>query len=121
MIVTAINVPILSLITAFTGKFITIKNVLVLHRLILAALVVSTKYNEDIIYKNSHYAKVGGVSLEELNLLEHYFLENIDYNIYINPEEYKLCSKYLYDSVKLLMKDEEIVSPSKKSLQKLGR
>ncbi len=56
--------------------------------------------------------------MEELNLLEHYFLENIDYNIYINPEEYKLCSKYLYDSVKLLMKDEEIVSNNKNKIKR---
>ncbi len=73
----------------------------------MAALIVATKFNEDLIYKNSHYAKVGGVSLEELNLLEHYFLETISYNIYIDPEQYALCSDYLLESIKSNLDEQE--------------
>ena len=39
------------------------------HRLILAANVVSAKYLDDFFYKNSFYANVGGVPLILLNSL----------------------------------------------------
>ena len=41
-----------------------------IHRLLLAASVISAKYQEDFFYKNSYYASVGGVNLALLNSLE---------------------------------------------------
>ena len=38
-----------------------------IHRLLLASNVVSVKYLDDLFYKNSFYASVGGVSLKVLN------------------------------------------------------
>ena len=47
------------------------------HRLILASILVSIKYNEDNFCGNSYYAKVGGVTLQELNFFEVNFLESL--------------------------------------------
>jgi len=42
-------------------------------------MVLAIKYNDDKFYKNTFYAKVGGISNEELGILEKNFLEMIDY------------------------------------------
>ena len=48
--------------------------------------MTSIKFLEDKYYKNEYYAKVGGVSLKELNCLEVEFLYLIDFNLFINEE-----------------------------------
>ena len=44
------------------------------HRLLLSALVLAAKFYDDIYYSNQHYAKVGGVSHKEIDLLEYQML-----------------------------------------------
>ena len=38
-----------------------------IHKFIVTSMLVSIKYNEDDFFSNSFYAKVGGVSITELN------------------------------------------------------
>jgi hypothetical protein len=45
-----------------------------IHRLLISAVMVATKFYSDVFYTNSHYAKVGGLSVIELNQLELEFL-----------------------------------------------
>ena len=42
-----------------------------IHRLILGCLILAIKYNEDVYFNNEYYAKIGGVSLDEINSLEY--------------------------------------------------
>eukprot|EP01064_Diplonema_japonicum_P013875 TRINITY_DN2140_c0_g1_i1.p1 TRINITY_DN2140_c0_g1~~TRINITY_DN2140_c0_g1_i1.p1 ORF type:complete len:151 (+),score=31.80 TRINITY_DN2140_c0_g1_i1:56-508(+) len=58
------------------------------HRVLLSALVVSTKFQADQVYSNSYYAKIGGVSHPELNRLEATFLTNVDWAVFVSGEEY---------------------------------
>lgn len=88
-----------SQVTAFTGKSVKIN--IWKFRLILAAFVTAVKFNEDLIYRNSHYARVGGVCLEEMNFLEACFLENIGYKIYVFYEQYISCCDYLLEMYQL--------------------
>mmetsp|Transcript_25583 Transcript_25583/g.21925 ORF Transcript_25583/g.21925 Transcript_25583/m.21925 type:complete len:127 (+) Transcript_25583:72-452(+) len=37
------------------------------HRLVLTALTIAAKFHDDIYYSNAFYARVGGVSVSELN------------------------------------------------------
>jgi len=60
------------------------------HRLFLASLVITVKYNEDINYPNSHYAVAGGIHVRELNRLELTLLTALDYNLRILPETYQV-------------------------------
>ena len=46
--------------------FPTQKNI---HRLVLGAVILAIKYNDDIYADNQFYAKVGGISLKEINSL----------------------------------------------------
>eukprot|EP00927_Polykrikos_kofoidii_P061231 TRINITY_DN56095_c0_g1_i1.p1 TRINITY_DN56095_c0_g1~~TRINITY_DN56095_c0_g1_i1.p1 ORF type:complete len:197 (+),score=26.32 TRINITY_DN56095_c0_g1_i1:477-1067(+) len=60
------------------------------HRVFLAGLVVAVKFYEDRIYTNRHYAKSGGVHLMEVNRLERVLLVGIDFDLYVQPEQYGL-------------------------------
>ncbi|XBW37485.1 hypothetical protein QEN19_003066 [Hanseniaspora menglaensis] len=46
-----------------------------IHRLIITAFTVATKFSQDIYFTNKRYAKVGGISDRELNKLELAFLD----------------------------------------------
>ena len=90
----------------FFGKFQL--NYYNIHKLILASMVVSIKYNEDDYFSNKFYAKVGGVTKEELDKLEYEFLSLIDFSLFVDED---LFSKY-YDYIKTfnsqnLIDDEE--------------
>ncbi|KAM3141221.1 hypothetical protein pb186bvf_006606 [Paramecium bursaria] len=59
-----------------------------IHRFLLIAILIGIKYNDDDYYKNEYYAKVGGISLQELNLLELEFLTLIDHRLYVSDNVY---------------------------------
>jgi hypothetical protein len=56
------------------------------HRSLLLSLVVAAKFQDDMFCKNSHYAQVGGISVEELNELETRFLQLLDYHLCVEEE-----------------------------------
>ncbi|KAF7724125.1 hypothetical protein EC973_001309 [Apophysomyces ossiformis] len=54
---------------------------LTVHRFLITAVTVSSKALCDSYCTNSHYAKVGGISTQELNTLELEFLRLIDWRL----------------------------------------
>lgn len=56
---------------------------------------MSIKYNEDDYYSNSFYAKVGGVSLQEINSLEVEFMKMLKYTFFIDDELFNKYKQYL--------------------------
>ncbi|KAM3165429.1 Cyclin [Lachancea thermotolerans] len=68
-----------------------------IHRLIISAVTVSTKFFSDFFYSNSRYARVGGISLKELNHLELQFLVLCDFELIISVEELQKYSNLLRD------------------------
>ncbi|SPO22258.1 related to PHO80 - cyclin [Ustilago trichophora] len=54
---------------------------LTVHRFICAAILCASKALCDAFNTNEHYAKVGGISLAEINLLEKEFLQIIDWHL----------------------------------------
>jgi len=64
-----------------------------IHRMIIGALMLAVKYNEDDFYTNEFYAKVGGISLQEVNLLECETLKMIKHSLFVDEDffnKYKL-------------------------------
>jgi hypothetical protein len=57
-----------------------------MYRLLLVSCVVAAKYLSDEFATNSYYARVGGIGLEEINILEHLFLEYLDFDLSIDSE-----------------------------------
>jgi hypothetical protein len=71
----------------FNPEFvITKKNV---HRLLLVSNLVAVKYLDDMYYKNSFYATVGGVNLRILNELELQFLQLVNFNCHFDHDTYQ--------------------------------
>lgn len=68
-----------------------------IHRLIIAAVTVSTKFFSDFFYSNSRYARVSGISLQELNYLELQFLVLCDFELIIGVEELQKYGDLLYE------------------------
>ncbi len=64
-------------------------------RILLASVLLSIKYNEDDFYSNTFYAKVGGISLKEINLLEFEFMKLIQFNLFVQEEVYLKYKEYL--------------------------
>lgn len=46
------------------------------------------KFYSDFFYANKYYALIGGLSLQETNKLEIYFLKTINFEINISETEY---------------------------------
>lgn len=59
------------------------------HRLLLIAVVLAAKSQDDVFYSNSYYAKVGGLALKEANSLEEHFVKMLAWELYVGPEEYQ--------------------------------
>ena len=59
-----------------------------IHKLILSSLVIAAKYNEDKYLSNEFYAKIGGITKKEIDILEYQFLTLINFSLYINDEIY---------------------------------
>jgi len=64
-----------------------------IYKTFLAAIVIAIKFNEDEYDNNVTFAKVGGISVEELNKLEIEFCKILKFGFYVNLKtfnEYKL-------------------------------
>lgn len=61
--------------------------------LLLISVVVSLKIQEDCIYNNQVYAKIGGITLSKINELEKSFLDSLEFRVYITEEE---LTKFTY-------------------------
>ena len=61
-------------------------NTLTVHRFLITAAAVAGKGLSDSFWNNSFYARVGGVKVAELKLLELEFLYRVDWRIVPNPE-----------------------------------
>ena len=78
---------------------LTYKNI---YKLILSAMIVAIKYNEDLFYSSAIYAKLGGLSVPEMNYLEFHFLILIKFSLFIEND---LFEKYKNNLLSL--QDEE--------------
>jgi hypothetical protein len=59
---------------------------LTIHRFLITAATVAAKGLSDSFWNNSTYARVGGIKIAELGLLELEFLYRVDWKIVPNPE-----------------------------------
>eukprot|EP00826_Nyctotherus_ovalis_P052661 TRINITY_DN6725_c0_g1_i10.p1 TRINITY_DN6725_c0_g1~~TRINITY_DN6725_c0_g1_i10.p1 ORF type:complete len:197 (+),score=20.72 TRINITY_DN6725_c0_g1_i10:189-779(+) len=68
------------------------------HRVILAGLVLAIKYLDDIYADNSVFARIGGISLNELNILEAEMIRLLNFDLHVGAELYfqYLCKLHLH-------------------------
>ena len=90
-----INTLICSLIYIDRINKIKAINEFNIHRIFFTAVLISIKYNEDIIFNNDYYSKVAGVKLNEINKMELEFISLLDFNLYIDPEEFGSYKQFI--------------------------
>jgi len=61
------------------------------HRLLLVGMLLCTKITEDRPISNDFWAKVGGVSLQELNSLEMKMCRLLGYRLHVSSDIYENC------------------------------
>lgn len=66
-----------------------------IHRIVFTSIVLAIKYNEDDFYSNNYYSKVGGIAVNELNLLEYEFAKLVKYSLFIKEDIYEKYKLYL--------------------------
>lgn len=63
---------------------------LTVHRLLVIAVMIAAKYLDDLFYDNRHYAKAGGMTTREVNVLEAAMLTALGWNAHVSVQEYGL-------------------------------
>ncbi|KAJ8425053.1 hypothetical protein Cgig2_006513 [Carnegiea gigantea] len=53
------------------------------HRLLIACVLVASKFHDDVCFNNAYYAKIGGVSTAEINRLELELLFNLNFRLHV--------------------------------------
>ena len=61
--------------------------------------MVAVKYNEDDYFGNDFYAKVGGVTKNEIKFLEYEFLLRIKFNLYVNEDVFNKYNDYIISAL----------------------
>lgn len=90
-------------------------NTLTVHRFLITAATVAAKGLSDLFWNNTTYARVGGVRVAELKLLELEFLYRVDWKIVPNPEVLvayyrglvERCPGYALQDEEAVVEDEE--------------
>lgn len=59
------------------------------HRFMLAAVIVATKFQDDDYYSNAYYSKCGGVSTDEMITLEAAFMELLKWRGHVSADDYE--------------------------------
>lgn len=54
------------------------------HRILITTIMVASKYVEDMNYRNSYFARVGGLTTKEMNKLEVDFLFLMGFKLHVN-------------------------------------
>ena len=60
-----------------------------MQRLLLTSVMVAAKFLDDLYYSNKHWARIGGLNLQELNTLELKLLFQLSFSLGIAREEYQ--------------------------------
>ncbi|XP_066350211.1 cyclin-P4-1-like [Miscanthus floridulus] len=58
------------------------------HRLLITAVLAAVKFMDDVCYNNAYFARVGGISLAEMNYLEVDFLFAVEFDLNVSPETF---------------------------------
>lgn len=85
------------------------------HRLTLCCVMLAAKYNEDRVWCNSQYARIGGVEASELNKYERFLFRFLGFKLGVDPEEYQLYLRRLR-----AMSDVSVIVPEDPSVQVLA-
>ena len=76
-------------IDQFCEKFGYVLSMHNIYRILLIFVYISIKLNEDIFVKSDYYAKISGVSVKDLNMLEYQMCVAMNFDFYVKSEYYQ--------------------------------
>ena len=81
-----------------------------IHRLLFISILISIKYNEDLVFELDCYSKIAGISKKEIKKLEYEFLTLIKFEVYVQKTLFDNYKNYIYNinSLKDNIDDENI-------------
>jgi len=91
-------------------------------RLFLTSLILASKFGQDKNYSNKAWSKISRFSVDNINYNERFFLNLIDYKLYISLETYQsfasLISNHIVsiENQKRKMKSQELMNMAKMNL-----
>ena len=83
-----------------TGMNITFLNV---HKLLLTAIMLASKFMDDVFCNNAFFAEVGCVTLTEVNQMEEVFLRSISFSLFVTEDVFLRYYSGLYQRVCMTM------------------
>ena len=66
-----------------------------IHKIIISAMIIAIKYNEDEYYDQNFYSKVGGITIKELQKLEHAILTLLNFDLFVNETLFNKYYNYI--------------------------
>lgn len=67
------------------------------HKMILASVLLATKFQDDFYYDNKAFEFAGGVNAIHLHQLELELFQRLDYNLFVTEEDYQELEAKLYE------------------------
>ena len=67
------------------------------HKMVLTAILLAAKFQDDFYYDNKAFEFAGGVNAAHLHQLELEIFEKLDYNLYVSEEDYEELEMKLYE------------------------
>lgn len=86
-------------------------------KIVFAAFIVAIKYNEEIVYSDYYYSRIGLISISELILIESIFLDGINFKLYIKDEDFSTAYYYLKSTINYMSFTDEKDCLFKKALE----
>ena len=87
----------------YIKRFIKKENYIIsfrnIFRLIMSCAILAIKFNENKVYKNSFYEKVGGFDVDVLNNLEYNIFSRLDFNLRVLDIEFYENVLKIYEDI----------------------
>ena len=97
------EISTLILTYTYIKRFINKENYIIsfhnIFRLIMSCSILAIKFNENKVYKNSFYAKIGGFDVDDLNNLEYSIFSRLDFNLRVLDEEFYQMLLNIYKDI----------------------
>ena len=85
-------------IDQFCEKYGYVLSMHSIFRILLIFVYISIKVNEDIVIKSEYYAKISGVSVKDLNILEYQMCVAMDFDFFVKSDYYEQYFTYFCKS-----------------------
>lgn len=66
-----------------------------IHMVLVAAILVASKVQDDIVYNNKDFGNIAGLNIKDINKLERNFLARLNFEVHVSRKEYEIYKSEL--------------------------